>query len=151
MSETTSLVQNTPSATSILTVNTISKGTSPALNAINTSGEPLAAAAMRLGSAGNNVFRGTSGTDRYDGGGGNDTIYGNGGNDELRGGAGNDVVDGGTGNDSLWGDAGDDRLLGGDGNDIVDGGVGNDTLRAMPETTAFRVAMATTSSTAAWQ
>ncbi len=112
-----------------MTVNTIKKSVAPALSAINTSGEPLTTAAMRSGSAGNDVFRGTNWIDLYDGAGGNDLIYGNGGNDQLRGGAGNDVVDGGTGNDSLWGDAGDDRLLGGDGNDTVDGGLGNDTLR----------------------
>ena len=81
-----------------------------------------------VGTAGNDVLRGTPGADRVCGFGGDDVLVGGDGWDELRGGAGNDRVIGGRGRDKLLGELGDDRLLGGSGRDMLVGGPGDDWI-----------------------
>jgi Ca2+-binding RTX toxin-like protein len=90
-----------------------------------------------IGTAGNDVLRGTpgddviaglEGNDVINGLGGNDLICGGDGNDVLTSGAGNDRLDGGAGNDVLNAGTGSDILLGGPGNDVLNAGSGNDTL-----------------------
>jgi Ca2+-binding RTX toxin-like protein len=99
-----------------------------------------------LGTAGDDILRGTEGDDFIVGGAGNDQIDALGGNDVAIGGLGNDIVSGdddddivvgsegddnlygGKGNDVVSGDGGDDFLRGGQGNDILSGAQGNDTL-----------------------
>ena len=89
------------------------------------------------GSAGNDIYTGSSasdlingfdGDDVLTGVGGLDTIDGGASNDSLHGGEGDDQVNGGANNDFVYGDAGNDTLAGGDGNDFIDGGAGDDTL-----------------------
>jgi Ca2+-binding RTX toxin-like protein len=72
-----------------------------------------------IGTAGSNVFRGTS----FD-----EDLGGRSGNDTIRAMGGNDYVFGDGGNDRLYGDNGRDWLFGGTGNDRLHGGLGNDTL-----------------------
>ena len=72
-----------------------------------------------LGTAGNDLLRGTIDADR---------ISGLAGNDRLRGFEGADVLMGGPGVDDLAGGAGADRIAGGDGNDVAGGDRGNDRL-----------------------
>jgi VCBS repeat-containing protein len=90
-----------------------------------------------VGTAGNDVLRGTSGRDvivglggddEIDGGSESDTICGGSGADELIGGSGADVLRGGSGNDELDGGSGNDVLHGDDGDDTLDGGSDNDRL-----------------------
>lgn len=81
-----------------------------------------------VGSDGDNVLRGATGSDRLTGGDGRDTIEGNAGNDLLRGGNGNDQLLGAGGNDTLSGEAEADVLWGGSGADLLEGGAGNDRL-----------------------
>ncbi len=96
-----------------------------------------------VGSAEDDVLRGTPGRDVIWGGDGDDTIYGSLGNDLicggpgadlLHGGRGNDLVDGGAGDgDRVIGDLGDDRVLGGAGNyDEVAGDLGIDIVNGGP-------------------
>jgi Ca2+-binding RTX toxin-like protein len=95
-----------------------------------------------VGSAGNDVLRGTPGRDVIWGGGGDDEIFGSLGNDLIcggpgddlvHGGRGNDIVDGGPGTDRAYGDLGDDKVVGGPGDgDEVSGGLGIDTLNGGP-------------------
>ncbi|WP_170181780.1 FG-GAP-like repeat-containing protein [Phreatobacter stygius] len=80
------------------------------------------------GGAGDDIIRGTSGTDILVGGVGNDTLEGRDGQDWLFGDEGNDTLDGGRGDDFLSGGAGNDGLAGGEGNDFLAGGAGEDTL-----------------------
>ncbi|ETW94823.1 MAG: hypothetical protein ETSY1_33220 [Candidatus Entotheonella factor] len=91
-----------------------------------------------VGSAADDILRGTSGDDILCGFGGNDRLIGKGGDDCLDGGAGhdrlfggrgNDVILGQAGNDHILGNAGDDVLRGDGGNDVVSGGSGNDVVR----------------------
>lgn len=77
-----------------------------------------------IGSAGDDVLRGT---------GHDDELFGRAGNDTLHGGQGNDHISGGKGNDKLFGGAGSDTLIGGEGSDALSGGAGNDTLYADSE------------------
>lgn len=82
-----------------------------------------------IASNGSNTLTALAGNDYVSGLGGNDSIFGNDGDDKLYGDDGNDGVDGGDGNDLLAGGKNDDTLIGGAGDDTLDGGVGNDTLR----------------------
>lgn len=101
---------------------------------------------------GDDVIRGSNGSDRYallggndifDGLNGSDVIDGGAGDDIIRagdpparatdgsylsGGSGNDVLSAGLGRDTLSGGSDNDRLSGGAGGDQLDGGTGNDIL-----------------------
>jgi Ca2+-binding RTX toxin-like protein len=79
-----------------------------------------------VGTAGNDVLRGTPGNDVIVGLAGHDVIDGRGGDDLICGGDGNDTILGAGGDDRLRGDAGNDAILGGPGNDRIDGGAGRD-------------------------
>ncbi len=70
------------------------------------------------GTPGDDVLRGTSGSEAIIGYGGNDIIYGGGGCDSIIA---------GNGRDKLYGEGGDDSLNAGEGNDILVGGSGNDS------------------------
>ena len=72
-----------------------------------------------LGTAGNDVMRGTPFWDYLGGGAGNDVISGLGGPDQISGGPGNDRLDGGRGADHLLGEAGVDTIRCGPGRDFV--------------------------------
>jgi Ca2+-binding RTX toxin-like protein len=81
-----------------------------------------------VGTAGNDVLKGSRRRDVICGLGGNDRISGLGGNDVILGGPGRDTVSGGTGADRAHGNDGNDRLSGGAGNDGLFGGRGSDRL-----------------------
>lgn len=81
-----------------------------------------------FGLEGNDLVSGLAGSDCLEGGSGNDRLAGGAGIDRLTGGPGVDRLDGGTGNDRVFGSEGSDVLIGGAGNDLLDGGVGNDSL-----------------------
>ncbi len=81
-----------------------------------------------IGTAGSNVFRGTSFDEDLSGRSGNDTIRAMGGNDYVFGDGGHDRLYGGDGRDWLFGGNGNDRLYGGRGNDTLFGDAGRDTL-----------------------
>ncbi|MCH9764591.1 MAG: hypothetical protein K0U34_01175 [Alphaproteobacteria bacterium] len=81
-----------------------------------------------IGSAGNDVLRGSTGDNTVVGGVGNDRIDGRGGDDHLDGGDGRDRLNGGSGNDVLSDGAGNDRVNGGNGNDVVIAGAGRDNF-----------------------
>jgi Ca2+-binding RTX toxin-like protein len=101
-----------------------------------------------VGTAGNDVLRGTPGPDVIVAGDGNDIILSLGGDDLICAGLGNDTIITGDGNDMVAADdlgffgdpnapggndvvvtgAGDDEILAGPGNDTVNGGPGNDFL-----------------------
>ena len=81
-----------------------------------------------IGTAGSNVFRGTSFDEDLSGRSGNDTIRAMGGNDYVFGDGGHDRLYGGDGRDWLFGGNGNDRLYGGRGNDTMFGDAGRDTL-----------------------
>ena len=85
-----------------------------------------------FGLEGNDSISGLAGSDCLEGGSGNDRLAGGDGVDRLTGGPGVDRLDGGTGNDRLFGSEGSDSLIGGAGNDLLDGGVGNDVLSGGP-------------------
>jgi len=72
-----------------------------------------------VGTAKNDVLRGTPAAD---------SILGKAGNDTISGLAGNDRLDGGPGNDRLNGGPGADRITGGRGADRINCGPGNDTV-----------------------
>ena len=74
-----------------------------------------------IGSSGNDILVGGTGTNVISGNGGNDHIEGRSSNDQLFGGAGDDLIEAG---------AGDDAVLGGDGNDIIHAGIGDDQIDA---------------------
>ena len=95
----------------------------------------VAAAAVVLGTPGDDVLRGTDRPDRVSAFAGNDAVYARAGGDDVRAGAGNDgvragdggdLVYGGRGNDVIGGGTGGDRLYGGSDSDEVNGGDGND-------------------------
>jgi Ca2+-binding RTX toxin-like protein len=71
-----------------------------------------------VGTPGDDVICGTTGSDVIDGAGGNDVLVGDDGEDQL---------DGGPGDDRLYGDDGHDTLTGGPGDDTFYGGRGRDT------------------------
>lgn len=81
-----------------------------------------------LGTAGDDVLRGTNGVDVILGLGGDDTIAGVNAADVICGGAGDDRIDGGNGDDVLLGGFGDDSLIGANGADRLVGGPGADDL-----------------------
>ncbi|WP_210505722.1 ExeM/NucH family extracellular endonuclease [Naasia sp. SYSU D00057] len=81
-----------------------------------------------VGTAGDDVLRGTNGRDVIVGLGGDDVITGGNGDDVICGGAGNDRLDGANGVDALLGGSGDDVLSGGNGADRLVGGAGTDVL-----------------------
>lgn len=87
--------------------------------------DAVAVSGKVVGTAGADIYSGSSGADRIYGRAGDDVLHGNDGDDSLNGDAGNDVLHGG---------AGKDTLLGGAGDDVLDGGAGNDTLRGGPGT-----------------
>lgn len=109
-------------------------------------------AATIVGTAGDDVLRGTSGKDVIVGLAGDDLIYGLGGGDTICGGAGRDRIYGqagkdtiigagsadrlygGPGADIIKGDGGSDRIWGGHGNDVITGGTGFDRLLGGPDT-----------------
>lgn len=86
-----------------------------------------------VGTALDDVIRGTPGADLICAGRGNDTVYGLGGNDTLVGGFGNDRLFGGDGSDTLAGSDGDDYLDGQTGVDVCNGGRGTDRAVAACE------------------
>jgi Ca2+-binding RTX toxin-like protein len=101
------------------------------------------ARATLIGTAGDDVLRGTHERDVIWGGKGDDTILGSLGNDVLCGGPGADLLHGGRGNDladgeggdgdRVIGDLGDDKLIGGPGDyDEVAGSLGIDTVSGGP-------------------
>ena len=119
--------------------------------------------ATLVGTAGDDVLRGTDGVDVIVGLGGDDRIYGYNGGDIICGGEGKDRIFGGkradiifggpgpdringdVGADQLTGDEGNDRILGGQGDDILDGGRGKrDRLFAGPGTDSCTDAQANT-------
>ena len=73
-----------------------------------------------VGTAGNDVLRGTAGAD---------FLCGRGGDDTIRGRGGDDVLVGGAGDDRLFGEAGDDVLITGPGKDRSHGGAGHNVVR----------------------
>ena len=77
-----------------------------------------------IGSAHDDVLRGTIKANRLVGNNGPDRIVGRGGNDTAVGGRGVDSIDGRNGRDILRGGLGNDTLRGGLGNDRLDGGAG---------------------------
>jgi hypothetical protein len=79
-----------------------------------------------LGTSGDDLIEGTSGSDVIIGLDGNDNIIGAAGADTICGGDGNDTLAGGKGKDQLFGEDGDDTLKGGRGADLLDGDIGND-------------------------
>lgn len=81
-----------------------------------------------VGTAGNDVLKGTSKADVICGLAGNDRLNGRGGNDVLVGGDGKDRISGGGGRDVLYGNGGRDHLAGNGGRDRVYGNLGNDRL-----------------------
>ena len=90
-----------------------------------------------VGTADDDVLRGTpqrdfiyagAGDDLIEGGGGNDVICGGRGADTLRGSDGGDLLLGGRGPDHLFAAAGEDSLEGGRGNDVMHGGTGRDSV-----------------------
>jgi glucose/arabinose dehydrogenase len=81
-----------------------------------------------VGTAGNDLRRGTPRRDVIAGLGGNDRLSGLAGNDVICGGTGRDVLKGGRGRDILRGGIGKDTLRGGPGRDILKGGPGKDRL-----------------------
>jgi Ca2+-binding RTX toxin-like protein len=68
------------------------------------SSTPTGAAALILGTTGNDTINAGGGNDCVLGGGGNDTLRGQGGNDVLIGGPGADEVNGGGGYDICYGE-----------------------------------------------
>ena len=97
-------------------------------------GQPPASCTS-VGTAGDDVLRGTphadiicglAGNDRIAGGAGDDLISGGAGNDRIRGGDGNDTLLGGRGHDALFGGRDDDVLHGNFASDLLHGHSGND-------------------------
>jgi Ca2+-binding RTX toxin-like protein len=95
----------------------------------------VAAAAVIIGTPGDDVLRGTPDADRISARAGNDLVYARDGADDVRAGIGNDgvraadggdVAYGGQGNDLVAGGDGPDRLYGGSDSDQVNGGDGSD-------------------------
>ncbi len=85
-------------------------------------------AVNETGTAGDDVYFGSTVNDTISGGLGNDELLGGAGNDVLSGGAGNDTLEGGPGNDTLYGDTGNDVLIAGAGSSAATGGAGADTF-----------------------
>lgn len=81
-----------------------------------------------VGTAGDDVLRGSKLPDVIVGLGGNDTITGASGNDTICAGPGNDTIFAGNGHDFVDGGSGGDTILGGFGNDLLRGGLGNDQV-----------------------
>jgi hypothetical protein len=81
-----------------------------------------------VGTAGDDVLRGTKLPDVIVGLGGNDTITGASGNDTICAGPGNDTIIAGNGHDFVDGGSGGDTIIGGFGNDFLHGGLGNDQV-----------------------
>jgi len=84
--------------------------------------------ATMVGTNGDDVLDGTSGSDVIVGLGGDDAINGLGGKDYLCGGSGDDTIDGGSGPDRIYGGGGNDTLDGAQGGDRLYGQRGSDTL-----------------------
>ncbi len=82
----------------------------------------VAAAAVIVGTPGDDVLRGTEQADRISAFAGNDAVYARGGADDIRAGAGNDGIRAADGSDLAYGGRGDDVVAGGDGNDRLYGG-----------------------------
>lgn len=85
------------------------------------------------GTAGDDLYFGSSLADTFDGQAGNDKSWGDLGNDVMSGGDGDDSLYGGSGEDSLSGDEGTDALYGGNGGDSLFGGAGEDWLEGGTE------------------
>jgi Ca2+-binding RTX toxin-like protein len=85
----------------------------------------VALAVARSGGPGNDILRGTDGTDALEGNGGNDVLLGYRGTDALSGGKGRDAVLGGN---EVGPRAGDKALTGGPGGDFVNGGYGTEAV-----------------------
>lgn len=81
-----------------------------------------------VGTAGDDVLRGTPRRDVIWAGPGDDMILGLGGHDVICGGGGDDVIFGGDGVDRIFGGAGDDTIHGGLGSDVLRGGGGDDVI-----------------------
>lgn len=91
-----------------------------------------------IGSAADEVFKGTdtvdfiytgAGNDKVWAGSGNDQLFGEDGDDMLAGKDGNDYLDGGDGSDQLFGGAGDDVFLFDQDDTRIEGGTGFDTVK----------------------
>jgi Ca2+-binding RTX toxin-like protein len=76
--------------------------TMPAMDGQKTLWGPAAAAFPVPSTPGNDVLKGTNGTNGFYGQGGNDVIYGYGGVDVIAGGTGNDRLYGGSGKDTFF-------------------------------------------------
>jgi hypothetical protein len=86
--------------------------------------------------SGDDVLRGTGGTNSLDGGPGDDLLLGAGSSDGLSGGAGDDRVRGGAGFDFIDGAGGSDRISGGPDGDFVD--TNEDAAGARPSADVVR-------------
>ena len=80
------------------------------------------------GTAGDDVYSGTSAHEMILGGEGNDILAGGAGDDTILGGSGNDTIDGGLGIDQIEAGDGDDTIIFSGFADAYDGGAGFDTL-----------------------
>ena len=115
-----------------------------------TPGLPSNDVVVVYGGTGNDVLKGTEGSDYLDDNAAgspfqtdttpdSDTLEGRGGNDLLIASFGNDILDGGDGDDTLLAGAGDDTLIGGAGSDIADGEGGSDTFRLEKPFSAYTI------------
>jgi len=89
----------------------------------------VSAAAVVVGTPGDDVLRGTNQPDRISAFAGNDLVYARAGGDEVRAGAGNDGVPAGDGGDLAYGGRGNDVIGGGNGGDRLYGGSDSDGVR----------------------
>lgn len=94
-----------------------------------------------IGSAYDDIIKGSNAANLIEGGAGNDLLKGEKGDDTLVGGTGEDTLEGGrgddllvsiSGNSELYGETGNDTLIGGFGNDTLTGGAGADTFAFVP-------------------
>jgi Ca2+-binding RTX toxin-like protein len=85
----------------------------PATNTGDAAGDVFVSIEHLIGSAGNDILKGTNGPETLEGVSGADQIIGQGGADRLLGGKGADTIQGQGGNDTVEGGQGDDSLTGG--------------------------------------
>lgn len=91
-----------------------------------------AAALTIVGTAGNDLLRGTPHSDTISAKDGSDLVYSRGGRDEVTGDAGDDWLFLGPGRDQGLGSSGADQLYGGRGGDALGGGADTDQLYGGP-------------------
>jgi Ca2+-binding RTX toxin-like protein len=121
----------TPSATATATASAVPTATATATATATPAPETTCdgLTPTRIGTAKNNVIRGTKKRDVIASLGGNDRIIGRGGDDVLCGGDGRDRLIGSSGDDDLFGGGGNDLLVGNGGDDELDGEAGKDRCR----------------------